>query len=134
MIYAVIDTNVLVSALLSKHDNAATVQIIESIFNGIITPVYSDQIIYEYRTVLQREKFKFPQEAQNHLIYAIEKFGIYTFPPKSQINLPDVKDLPFYEAAIAQTYYYLITGNKKHFPDESFVLTPRAMINILNTH
>ena len=35
MIYAVIDTNVFVSALLSHHSDAATVQVVEAISYGV---------------------------------------------------------------------------------------------------
>lgn len=59
--YAVIDTNVLVSALLSKNDDAATVQIIKLILSGKIVPVYSEEIIGEYREVLTRKKFRFTE-------------------------------------------------------------------------
>mgnify|MGYP002730100083 FL=1 len=56
---AVIDTNILVSALLSKHADSATVKVIEKLFDGEIIPVYSNEITNEYREVLHRKKFKF---------------------------------------------------------------------------
>ena len=46
----VIDTNVLVSALLSKHDDAATVQILNLVFDGTIIPVYNAEILDELLT------------------------------------------------------------------------------------
>lgn len=52
---AVIDTNVLVSALLSKHADSATVKVIEKLFDGEIIPVYSNEITNEYREVLHRK-------------------------------------------------------------------------------
>ncbi len=39
MIYAVIDTNVFISALLSKNEDSATVKIFNAIAGGIITPL-----------------------------------------------------------------------------------------------
>ena len=47
MFYTVIDTNVLVSALLSPHDNAATVQVVVRMLEGHIVPIYSSDIIKE---------------------------------------------------------------------------------------
>ena len=47
--YAVIDTNVLVSALLSGKDDTATVQVLAKILGGDIIPVYSNVITKEYR-------------------------------------------------------------------------------------
>ncbi len=43
--YAVIDTNVLVSALLSSHEDAATVQVVNRLFNGDVIPIYSAEIL-----------------------------------------------------------------------------------------
>ena len=48
MIHAVIDTNVLVSALLTSKSDAATVQVLEAIMNGQIIPLYNEEIISEY--------------------------------------------------------------------------------------
>ena len=45
ILYAVIDTNVLVSALLSSHSEAATVQLIGKLIIGEIIPVYSNEIM-----------------------------------------------------------------------------------------
>lgn len=53
--YAVIDTNVLVSALLKW--NSVPGKIIEMVFTGIITPILNDDILREYREVLFRPKF-----------------------------------------------------------------------------
>ena len=52
--YAVIDTNVLVSALLSSHDNAATVQVVGKLFSGEVIPLLSEEILREYAEVLKR--------------------------------------------------------------------------------
>ena len=52
MIYAVIDTNVLVSALLSRHSDAATVQVVKAVFEKNILPLYNDEIIAEYEEVI----------------------------------------------------------------------------------
>ena len=60
-IFAVIDTNVIVSALISKHNDSATVLILESIFIDAITPIYNDEILDEYNTVLRRGKFNFSE-------------------------------------------------------------------------
>ena len=129
--YAVIDTNILVSALLSKNETAATVQVMVQLLSGRITPVYSNEIIAEYREVLSRKKFKFPI---NYLLSAIEKFGILVDPVPTGMILPDMKDLPFYEVVIEKRSdnAYLVTGNQKHFPKEPFIVTAREMIDILN--
>ena len=55
--YDVIDTNVLVSALITRNENSPTVQILHFLANGNIVPVYSDEIVKEYNEVLRRDKF-----------------------------------------------------------------------------
>ncbi len=94
--YAVIDTNILVSALLSKNESAATVQVMVQLLSGRITPVYSNEIIAEYREVLSRKKFQFPTEQIGYFLRAIEKFGILVDPTPTGMILPDMKDLPFF--------------------------------------
>ena len=54
--YAVIDTNVLVSALLAKHENSATVKVVNHLFDGTVIPVFSELILAEYGDVLRRKK------------------------------------------------------------------------------
>ena len=132
--YAVIDTNVLVSALLSSRDDAATVQVLERVIEGEITPIYSDTIMNEYRVVLTREKFGFSDDLVQYLLFAIEKYGVLVKPSCSDVILPDMKDVPFYEVVMEKRDgdAYLVTGNIKHFPKEPFIVTPREMLDIMN--
>ena len=97
--YAVIDTNVLVSALLSSHD-AATVQVANRSYDGDFIPLLNDDILKEYNKVLRRKKFHFSEEAVCTLINAIMDCGEYIIPPPTGKSLPDRKDLPFYEVVM----------------------------------
>lgn len=132
--YAVIDTNVLVSATLSGNDAAATVQVMRRFFAGEIVPVYSREILSEYREVLSRKKFGFPKEAVEYVLAAIDRYGILVDPAPTGAVLPDPKDLPFYEALMEKRVdgAYLVTGNIKHFPKEPFIVTARRLIDILD--
>lgn len=131
--YAVIDTNVLVSALLSSKDDAATVQVWSKVIKGEIIPVYSNAITEEYQEVLSRKKFGFSDATIRYLLSAVEKYGILIEPSPSGVILPDMKDLPFYEVVLEKRDYntYLIAGNTKHFPQAPFVVTPRELLDIL---
>lgn len=131
MIFAVIDTNVLVSALLTQKGDTATVKIIEKVLLGEITPIYSSEMIKEYRAVLSRKKFGFSPKLIDELIKFIEKQGIMQEIISSGITLTDMDDLPFYELALQNKETYLITGNIKHFPNQSFIVTPREFLNII---
>ena len=132
--YAVIDTNVIVSALISNHADTATVQLVSRLIIGEIIPVYSDEIMHEYREVLSRKKFRFEQDMINYILLAVEKYGIMVEPSATGVNLPDMKDLPFYEVVMEKRDdgAYLVTGNLKHFPTKPFIVTAREMLDILD--
>lgn len=49
--YVVIDTNVLVSGLLTRNEFSPTLKILKLLADNTITPVYSSEIIKEYREV-----------------------------------------------------------------------------------
>lgn len=132
--YAVIDTNVLVSALLSSNPEAATVQLAARMLGGEIIPVYSDEILQEYQEVLGRKKFGFDPVLIDNLLNAVKKYGISVCPHSTGTVLLDMKDLPFYEVVIEKRDddAYLVTGNLKHFPVEPFIITARQMLDILD--
>lgn len=132
--YAVIDTNVLVEALLSSHDDAATVQVVTRLIAGEITPLFDERIINEYSEVLRRERFHFPDEAVSVLLDVIEKYGELVSASPTEDILPDIKDVPFYEVVMEKQKddAYLVTGNIKHFPKKPFIVTPRELIDILS--
>ena len=133
--YAVIDTNVLVSALLSSHDNAATVLVVGKLFSGEVIPLFSDEILKEYNEVLRRPKFHFSEEAVRMLLQTIEKYGEQVVPTPTGELLLDMNDLPFYEVVVEkqEDHAYLVTGNMKHFPAKPFIVTAKEFLDILNT-
>lgn len=59
--YAVIDTNVIVSALISKKAESYPLSVMAHVYSGVIIPVFNDEIINEYKDVLSREKFHLNQ-------------------------------------------------------------------------
>lgn len=136
-IYAVIDTNVLVSALLSKHSNTATVLLVDRMIKGELIPLFSVDTISEYREVLNRKKFKFEGTLIETLLSFISNFGLMLEPSESGEILPDMKDLPFYEVVIEKRKTddaYLVTGNQKHFPIKPFIVTPKEMLTIMDDY
>ncbi len=73
--YAVIDTNVFVSALLSKREDAATARVLEAMFDGKIIPLYHEAIIAKYEEVLHRSKFHFKEETIRVVINAVKQYA-----------------------------------------------------------
>lgn len=131
-IYAVIDTNVLVSALLAKHTDSATVQVIERMFDKDFIPLYNDEIISEYNEVLHRPKFPFDESMISWTIQAIIETGLSSARACTQDKPSDPKDIVFYEVAMSRNDSYLVTGNIKHFPSTPRVVTPNELLEILN--
>ena len=131
MIKAVIDTNVIVSAYITKNLEAATSKVWEAVLQCKLTPIYNDEILSEYSEVLHREKFGIPE----HLIkWALDKIvanGVRGERILSDEFFPDPKDVVFYEVALSKEDAYLVTGNIKHFPKKPIVVTPAEMLEIL---
>ena len=130
--YAVIDTNVLVSAMLKWESVPGN--IMELAFGGSIVPILNEDIVAEYREVLSRLKFHLTEEIINDIIEAINENGLYVDAEQLDIELPDPKDRVFYEVVMEERKEedaYLVTGNIKHFPQKPFVVTPRQMLDII---
>ena len=130
-IYAVIDTNVLVSSLLSRFKDSATVTLMQLLILGDIIPVYNDEILEEYYTVLTRAKFGFPAALVDEMLQVIRKFGINSSRKETYDQIPDPKDVVFYEVTLSVDGAFLVTGNTKHFPKRPFVVTPAEMLQIV---
>lgn len=131
-IYAVIDTNVLVSGLLARNGSSAVVKVFEAVMAGRITPIICDEIISEYSEVLKRSKFGFPSCLIDSIVNYFEKNGIQSERIGTTDILPDPKDMVFYEITISNSDTFLVTGNIKHFPSKPFIVTPAEMLEILN--
>ena len=130
--YAVIDTNVLVSAMLKHHSVPGC--IIDLAFDGPIVPVLNDAIENEYREVLSRLKFHLPSDLIEDIISSFHQRGIYVDADEVDIELPDPKDRFFFEVVLEERKKedaYLVTGNIKHFPEKPYVVTPRQMLDII---
>ena len=130
--FVVIDTNVLVSAVLKY--NSIPGNIIEFTFNGKIVPVLNKEIESEYRNVLLRPKFHLTTDIVDDIINEFKQKGLYINENHIDIDLPDPKDVVFYEVVMEQrgsTQSWLVTGNIKHFPNETFIVTPRQMLDII---
>ena len=131
--YAVIDTNVLVSAMLKW--SSVPGNIIEFAFSGVIIPVLNERIVSEYREVLMREKFHLTKEIVDDVIQALEDQGEYIDTDNMDYELLEPKDVAFYAIVMEKRKEedtYLVTGNIKHFPQVSYVVvTPKEMLDII---
>ena len=131
MIPAVIDTNVLVSALMTRNPNSPTVRIHYAILNKKILVLHSPEIIAEYEDVLFRDKFSFDRGKVDEIIDFIRIYGREVTPAEPDAEkFPDLDDKVFYCVALAaqDDDAVLVTGNAKHFPPAAFVISPAEFV------
>ena len=132
-IFAVIDTNVIVSALLAKTIDTPPAQVLVHLLNGDFVPVFSGDIILEYLQVLKRKhKYVFEDAYVDELVWAIKQRGTEMTPTGIHEGVKDEKDYVFYEVAMAREDTYLVTGNLKHFPQSPIVVSPKEFLKLFH--
>lgn len=128
--YAVFDTNVLVSALMTRRADSPTVALLDYVVDGRIVLLFNEEILSEYDKVLHRTKFGFSDDRIQAVIDLV-KTGIHLDAAASSEYFPDPDDRVFYEVALTKDGAYMVTGNLKHFPKSPIVVTPAEMIKIM---
>lgn len=113
MIRAVIDTNVIVSGMLSGDGPPGA--ILGLILRGPIMPVFNGQILVEYERVLHRPRFDFGISEIRTILDTIEGVGLETQDGAWPDPLPDRDDEKFLVAAAAGDAV-LVTGNVRDYP------------------
>jgi len=119
--FVVLDTNVLVSALWSSQSKPAA--IVSASITGRFKLCYDYRLLEEYTAVLHRSKFGFKNWQTNWLLDYLTSTGISVIAdPLPDVPFIDESDRKFYEAA-KFCNASLITGNMKHYPEDSCVMT-----------
>lgn len=109
----VLDTNVVVSAVLTPH--GAPARVLDAVLAGAIEPALDDRILDEYRQVLARPKFRLPASAIHDLLAFLAATAEHLVAEPAKDRLPDQDDRPFLEVA-RTAGAILVTGNARHFP------------------
>ena len=122
----ILDTNVIVSAILSPAGNPA--RILTAVLSSKIELLYNNHILAEYITVLRQEKFRLNKELNDYIIEYICKEGVFFFASLLKIKFDHEDDKKFYELYKSGKADYLVTGNIKHFPKENGIVTPKTFI------
>ena len=131
--YIIIDTNVIISAMLKK--NTPPSEILKEVFSGNVIPVVNDEILKEYREVLSRKKFGFDPETIQIILNELEKKAVFYDRLSADVSeMPDKDDIVFYEVTLYMRQSeetFLVSGNLKHFPQKPFIVSPREFLEIL---
>ncbi len=131
MLKVVLDTNVLVSALLK--DRGLPAFILALVRRKRVVLCLSEDILEEYEEVLKRERFRAIRDEALSMIAALRKEASWI---KPKIRFDDIAGDPddnkFLDCAYSAQADYLITGNTKHFPIKEFhrtrIVNPREFI------
>jgi uncharacterized protein len=130
MIRVVLDTNIIVSALLQPLGPSA--QILMMALGGLLQLCVSGSVYAEYEEVISRPRFKRSPEIIVAALQAIREKGLWVRPIEKLRVCLDPDDDIFLECAQAAHADYLVTGNLKHFPtawQQTRVVTPRWLLD-----
>ena len=117
----VLDTNVLVSAILSPGRKAYS--IFQSAVFGDFQIIFDSRIMDEYEKVLHYRKFGFDANDIDAVLTPIKEYGIHIVArPLRSISFNDESDRKFFEVAKASGAV-LVTGNLKHFPSDPEIIS-----------
>lgn len=126
----VLDTNVLVSGLLSPFGPPADV--VRLVAAGALSLGVGARILEEYRLVLARPRFGFDPARVGEVLSQVDADGVRGATRPLRLRLPDPDDEPFLEVALAVAAEALVTGNVRHFPPSRRegirVLSPRTFV------
>jgi len=110
----VLDTNIIVSALLQPLGPSAAVYLLA--ISGKVKLVLTRPILDEYEEVIKRPRLKRDKEVIKNTLESIQKVGFWVKPERTLQVSPDPDDNMFLECAEASEADYLVTGNTRHFP------------------
>ena len=127
----VLDTNVIVSGLLSPFRPAA--RILDLVLTGDVVLLLDDRLAAEYREVCARPRFGFDPADVDRILSGLEVMAVHIPSLPLPLTLPDPDDLPFVEVAVAGGADALVTGNARHFQPiagdhDVLVLGPSALL------
>ena len=132
MIRVVLDTNIIVSALLQPLGPPA--QVFELCLGGALQLCASGDIYAEYEEVISRPRFGRREETIAETLRAVREKGYWVRPTVATRACADPDDNMFLECAATAGAQYLVTGNLKHFPaslGETRIVTARWLLDIV---
>ena len=133
MIGSVLDSNVVISAHLSEDGWEATV--LDLVFSGELRIFASDSILDEYALTLARPKFSaIAPEPVKRSLERTSKRAILVGPEDTLSVSIHEADNRFLECAETSNAEFLMTGNKRHFPEQwknTRVVNARELLELI---
>lgn len=131
--FAVLNTNVLVSAVISS--SGYPYDILRLIQSGNVIPIYDERMLNEYKEVFHYDKLKISEETFQQTFTLILKSGLLIQDVETtKAQLLDQSDIPFFEVKESSEEFnsVLVTGNLKHYPEQRDIITPKEFILLLD--
>lgn len=131
--FAVLDTNVLVSAVISS--SGYPYDILRLIQSGNVIPIYDERMLNEYKEVFHYDKLKISEETFQQTFTLILKSGLLIQDVETtKAQLLDQSDIPFFEVKESSEEFdsVLVTGNLRHYPEQRDIITPKEFILLLD--
>lgn len=128
----VLDTNIIVSALLVPSGTQASVLLLA--LRGPNALYVSQPVLAEYDEVLRRPRLKLQPRQIDEALAAIRKVAKLVAPAQTLSVSADESDNRFLECAEAAEADYLVTGNTRHFPHiykTTKIVTGRQFLDML---
>jgi|SRR5271170_3794031 len=132
MIRAVLDTNIIVSALLTPAGPLAPILDLAALRQ--FRCYLSEGILDEYADVLARAHLRLDQELVRKSIDRLKRSAIHVAPRKKLQVCSDPADDKFLECALEARADYVVTGNVRHFPtrfQDIRIIIPRQFLTAL---
>jgi len=132
MIRVVLDTNIIVSALLQPLGPPAQVFLLA--IGGSIQLCITGDVFAEYEEVIRRPRFRRDEEVITATLQTIRERSFWVKSTETIRVCADPDDDIFLECAQAARATYVVTGNSKHFPTSwlgTKIVTPRAFLEIM---
>ena len=129
----VLDTNVVLSAMLTNFGPAAVV--LGLVFSRRLALAVDEQIFDEYDEVISRPRFGIDPRDRIIVLERLRRVGHAHAPqalPGGRKGFPDPTDVMFLELALGARVDWLVTRNVKHFPQHRCgsiaIVTPEQIL------
>jgi len=134
---AIVDTNVVVSGLLTSKPEAPTRQVLAGMLAGAFPFLLSVELLAEYRDVLLRPaiqaRHKLDEPEIERLLENLVKEAIIRAPDRT-VMAPDLDDQHIWDLLSSHPQALLVTGDRQlvdSAPSGMSVLSPAAFVELL---
>lgn len=135
---AIVDTNVVVSGLLTSEAGAPTSRILDGMLERRFSFLLSEDLLAEYRSVLLRSTIRklhgLKEKEVDQLLTEIAANAIAREPTEAHVEPPDERDRHLWRLLESYSDSFLVTGDRRLRESSHYaarVLSPREFVDSL---